>query len=85
MHAIKYGKGMLGDHRRRFEYVQENFGLSMRIKMTELFRIYGDLGYDGKNGENAKRVIKLMEDILTRIGEKLDVKFQLRRRPEKAL
>lgn len=67
----------LGDHNPRFNYLRK-ISFSLYQKFRSLFWIYGDLGYDGKNGVNARKAIGIMNEILEffvkRWGEKIEIR-----------
>ena len=54
----------LGDHRKRFELAEEIFPGRMFNEMRKLWFIYGDLGYDGTNGNKAERAMRILEEIV---------------------
>lgn len=67
----------LGDHQPRFDYLRK-LSYPLYKKFKRLFWIYGDLGYDGKDGINAKEAITMMNAILEffekRWGEKIEIR-----------
>lgn len=61
--ASREGKH-LGDHKYRFECAQKVLSKDLFWKMRKIWFIYGDLGYDGVDGERAKQALKHLNDIL---------------------
>jgi hypothetical protein len=65
-----------GDHQSRHEYSNENFPAEINRAMRKVWFAYGDLGYDGINGERAKAVTDNLKIIIEfferRFGEKIN-------------
>ncbi|MDO9465363.1 MAG: hypothetical protein Q7J67_08715 [bacterium] len=65
-----------GDHQSRHEYSNENFPVEINQAMRKIWFAYGDLGYDGINGERAKAVTDNLKVIIEffekRFGEKIN-------------
>jgi len=65
-----------GDHQSRHEYSNENFPGEINKAMRKIWFAYGDLGYDGINGERAKAVTDNLKIIIKffekRFGEKIN-------------
>ncbi|MBU4350182.1 hypothetical protein KJ599_07670 [bacterium] len=60
----------------RHEYSNENFPAEINQAMRKIWFAYGDLGYDGINGERAKAVTDNLKVIIEffekRFGEKIN-------------
>lgn len=67
----------LGDHKPRFDYLKK-ISFSLYQKFRSLFWIYGDLGYDGKNGINARKAIRIMNEILEFFIKRWSEKIEIR-------
>lgn len=67
----------LGDHRPRFNYLRKISSI-ITEKFRKLFWIYGDLGYDGKDGINARKAINLMNEILDFFTKRWNEKIKTR-------
>jgi hypothetical protein len=55
LHASKFNRH-LGSHTERRNWARSHYSREVQVALDELFRIYRDLGYDGRNGAKAKRV-----------------------------
>ena len=53
-----------GTHSDRHEYSNKNFPVDISRAMRRIWFAYGDLGYDGTNGERAKSVMQNLRVIL---------------------
>jgi hypothetical protein len=53
-----------GDHKSRHEYSNKNFPAEINKAMRKIWFAYGDLGYDGINGNRAKAVIDNLRIII---------------------
>ncbi|MCX6776169.1 MAG: hypothetical protein NT130_04965 [Candidatus Micrarchaeota archaeon] len=58
-----------GEHEERMKYVRS---LSPEVyeRVRKLWFIYGDLGYDGVDGERAKKAVSYMDAIIKFFGER---------------
>jgi len=72
LHASKFNRH-LGSHTERRNWARTHYSREIQVGLDELFRIYGDLGYDGRNGVKAKRAYELMVKILNSVGRELNV------------
>ena len=64
-----------GDHQSRHEYSNENFPAEINQAMRKVWFAYGDLGYDGINGERAKAVIDNLKVIIEFFEKRFEVKI----------
>jgi hypothetical protein len=64
-----------GDHQSRHEYSNENFPAEINKAMRKIWFAYGDLGYDGINGERAKAVIDNLKIITEFFEKRFEVKI----------
>jgi hypothetical protein len=64
-----------GDHQSRHEYSNENFPAEINKAMRKVWFAYGDLGYDGINGERAKAVIDNLKVIIEFFEKRFEVKI----------
>ena len=64
-----------GDHQSRHEYSNENFPAEINQAMRKVWFAYGDLGYDGINGERAKAVIDNLKIIIDFFEKRFEVKI----------
>ena len=62
-------------HSGRLRWVKEKFP-SVSKDVDELWGAYGALGYEGIDGERARRVIDAMERVLDALGRKARVRFR---------
>ena len=53
-----------GDHKSRHEYSNKNFPAEINKAMRKIWFAYGDLGYDGINGNRAKTVVDNLRIII---------------------
>jgi|GEM_PF-3233461 hypothetical protein len=74
MHAALEGINMRG-HAERIEFADERYPEVARA-LRRLRRNYGDLGYDGINGEKASESIAFMKKALRKIGEVINFEFE---------
>ena len=74
MHAALEGLHMRG-HLERIDFADERYPEVARM-LRRLRRNYGDLGYDGINGERAKESINPMKKALMVIGEMINFDFE---------
>jgi hypothetical protein len=72
LHASKFNRH-LGSHTERRNWARSHYSREVQVALDELFRIYGDLGYNGRNGVKAKRAYELMMKILNSVGRELNV------------
>ncbi len=61
-----------GDHKTRHEFSNKNFPDNVNIAMRKVWFAYGDLGYDGINGQRAKQVMDNLKVIIKFFEEKLE-------------
>jgi len=64
-----------GDHQSRHEYSNKNFPAEINKAMRKTWFAYGDLGYDGINGERAKAVIDNLKIIIEFFEKRFEVKI----------
>ena len=64
-----------GDHKSRHEYSNKNFPAEINKAMRRIWFAYGDLGYDGINGERAKSVIDNLKIIIEFFEKRFEVKI----------
>jgi len=64
-----------GDHQSRHEYSNENFPDEINKAMRKIWFAYGDLGYDGINGERAKAAIDNLKIIIEFFEKRFGVKI----------
>jgi len=64
-----------GDHQSRHEYSNNNFPAEINKAMRKIWFAYGDLGYDGINGERAKAVIDNLKIIIEFFEKRFEVKI----------
>ena len=62
-------------HSYRQRWIKEKFP-SLSKDVDELWGAYGALGYEGVNGERARKVIDAMERVLGEIGRETRVRFK---------
>lgn len=67
--AAKNGEHF-GTHSDRHEYSNKNYPLEINKAMRKIWFAYGDLGYDGTNGERAKLVIQNLNIVLNFFGKR---------------
>jgi len=65
-----------GTHLERHKFSQERYPDEINAAMKKVWFAYGDLGYDGVNGDRAKRAIENLDKILRffekRFGEQIE-------------
>ena len=64
-----------GDHQSRHEYSNKNFPVEVNKAMRKVWFAYGDLGYDGINGERAKAVIDNLKVIIEFFEKRFEEKI----------
>jgi len=62
-------------HSNRLRWIKEKFP-SLSKDVDELWGAYGALGYEGVNGERAKKVINAMERVLDEIEREAHIRFK---------
>lgn len=62
-------------HANRVKWVKENFS-EVAGDVETVWGAYGDLGYDGLNGNRAKDAIEAMERILDAIQKRTGIRFK---------
>jgi hypothetical protein len=62
-------------HSSRLRWIKEKFP-SLSKDLDELWGAYGALGYEGINGERAKKVVDAMERVLDEIERKTCIRFK---------
>jgi len=62
-------------HSNRLRWIKEK-SPSLSKDVDELWGAYGTLGYEGINGERAKRAIDAMERVLNEIERKTQIRFK---------
>jgi len=62
-------------HSNRLRWIKEKVP-SLSKDVDELWGAYGTLGYEGINGERAKKVIEAMERVLDAIGRETHIRFK---------
>ncbi len=66
-------KEHFGDHQSRHEYSNKNFPLEINKAMRKIWFAYGNLGYDGTNGERAKKVMEQLRRVIKFFEERFGV------------
>ncbi|MBU0571220.1 MAG: hypothetical protein KJ995_00565 [Candidatus Omnitrophica bacterium] len=65
-----------GDHKSRHDYSNREYPRQVNEAMRKIWFAYGDLGYDGANGNRAKKVMENLAKVVKffeeRFGEKID-------------
>ena len=64
-----------GTHRERHEYSNTNFPRHITNAMQRVWFAYGDLGYDGTNGDRAEAVMRDMATIIEFFEDRLNEKI----------
>jgi len=72
--ASREGKHF-GDHYPRHEFSNEHYPKHVNDAIRRIWFAYGDLGYDGVNGERAKLVIKKLKKVVEFFEERLTLKL----------
>jgi len=62
-------------HNKRLHWIKEKFP-SLSKDVDELWGAYGALGYEGIDGERAKKVIDAMERVLNEIERNTQIRFK---------
>jgi len=62
-----------GDHQSRHEYSNKNYPNKINKAMRKIWFAYGDLGYDGIDGQRAKDVIENLKKIVKFFEERFGV------------
>lgn len=62
-------------HSNRMRWIKEKFP-SLSKDVDELWGAYGALGYEGVNGERARKVVDAMERVLGEIGRETRLRFK---------
>ena len=62
-------------HRNRLRWIKEKFP-SLSKDVDELWGAYGALGYEGIDGERAKKVVDAMERVLDEIERETHIRFK---------
>ena len=63
-------------HSNRLKWIKEKFP-SLTKDLDELWGAYGTLGYEGIDGERAKKVVEAMERVLDAFGREAHIRFKL--------
>ena len=75
--AARAGKHF-GTHSERHDYANREFPGKINRMTKRIWFAYGDLGYDGVNGERAKEIVRNLNQILEffeeRFGERIEPK-----------
>jgi hypothetical protein len=75
--AARSGKHF-GTHAERHDYANKEFPSKINKMTKRIWFAYGDLGYDGVNGERAKEIVRNLNQILEffeeRFGERIEPK-----------
>lgn len=61
-------------HSQRVSWVRERFP-DIAVDFEVLWGVYGDLGYDGLNGNRARKGVEAMERILSEISRQTGIRF----------
>ena len=65
-----------GTHLERHQFSQNRYPGEINAAMKKVWFAYGDLGYDGVNGDRAKKAIENLDKILNffknRFGEQIE-------------
>jgi len=64
-----------GDHKSRHDYSNKEYPQHVNEAMRKIWFAYGNLGYDGANGDRAKRVMKNLERVVKFFGERFGVRI----------
>lgn len=64
-----------GTHKARHDYSNANFTSRINKAMRKVWFAYGDLGYDGTNGDRAKAVMRDLAMIVEFFEDRLDEKI----------
>ncbi|MBU0478999.1 MAG: hypothetical protein Q7J67_00170 [bacterium] len=64
-----------GDHKSRHEYSNKNFPAEVNKAMRKIWFAYGDLGYDGINGNRAKTVVDNLKIIIEFFEKRFEVEI----------
>jgi hypothetical protein len=62
-------------HSTRLKWIKEKFP-SLTKDLDELWGAYGTLGYEGIDGERAKKVVEAMERVLDAFGREAHIRFK---------
>lgn len=62
-------------HSDRLRWIKEKFP-SLSKDLDELWGAYGTLGYEGIDGERAKKVVDAMERVLDALGREAHIRFK---------
>jgi hypothetical protein len=62
-------------HSGRLRWIKEKFP-SLSKDLDELWGAYGTLGYEGIDGERAKKVVDAMERVLDALGREAHIRFK---------
>lgn len=62
-------------HSNRLRWIKEKLP-QLSKDVDELWGAYGTLGYEGINGERAKKVIEAMERVLDVLGRETNIRFK---------
>ena len=67
---------LFGTHLERHQFSQNRYPREINAAMKKVWFAYGDLGYDGVNGDRAKKAIENLDKILkffeNRFGEQIE-------------
>ena len=70
------GKGEhFGDHKSRHDYSNKEYPGHINEAMRKIWFAYGNLGYDGSNGNRAKKVMENLDMVVKFFEERLGVKI----------
>ena len=64
-----------GDHKSRHDYSIKEFPENINKSMRKIWFAYGDLGYDGVNGNRAKIVMENLRIVIKFFEERFEVKI----------
>ncbi|NQT22528.1 MAG: hypothetical protein HQ579_03715 [Candidatus Omnitrophica bacterium] len=67
--------GHFGDHKSRHDYSNKEYPRYINEAMRRIWFAYGNLGYDGANGNRAKKVMENLEIIIKFFEERFGVKI----------
>jgi hypothetical protein len=64
-----------GDHRSRHDYSNKEYPQHVNGAMRKIWFAYGDLGYDGANGDRAKKVMENLKEVVKFFEERFGVRI----------
>ena len=64
-----------GEHKSRHDYSNKEYPQYVNEAMRKIWFAYGNLGYDGANGDRAKRVMENLERVVKFFEERFGVRI----------